>query len=231
VPKDLYAVDLKNAVGHELSDEEVDQRYKELMLEVEVVQLEETALLRCLIKNHGLRRIFAEGLTPQDLPNYKETIALLRDMEKNQIAPLRKQLSDVRDLLKRTTPGTDRFHRAKKIESEINEMTDQHKVRSLEIGAAGRLLIAGEMKDVLPLDDADLLEESKPISPQGEFSLDPSKLKARHDAQIRTVLERGTFGLIMLGAGHDLSDSVRRLDKDECEYIRVTTRRVKDFSQ
>jgi hypothetical protein len=35
------------------------------------------ALLRCLIKHHRLRRIFAERLTAKDLPNYRERIAVL----------------------------------------------------------------------------------------------------------------------------------------------------------
>jgi hypothetical protein len=35
--------------------------------------------------------------------------------------------------------------------------------------------------------------------------------------------------MIILGGSHDLSDNVRRLGR--CEYIRVTTRRFKEFSE
>ena len=55
---------------------------EELLLEVEIVQIEQMAFLRCLIKHHSLRRIYAEGLTPQGLSNYHEKIGVLRDMEK-----------------------------------------------------------------------------------------------------------------------------------------------------
>src|SRR6185437_13734048 len=108
VPKDLYAIDLKNATGRELSQEEIDRLHRELLLEVEAVQLEEMALLRCLIKYHGLKRIYCEGLTANDFPNYKEKVAVLREMERTQISELRRQLADVRGLLEGMEPNTDR---------------------------------------------------------------------------------------------------------------------------
>jgi hypothetical protein len=160
-------------------------------LEVELVQLEQLALLRCLIKDHGLRRIFAEGLTAKDLPNYRERIAALRDMERDQIPEFREQLMRVQELSSA---------QARRVESEIVGMLDQHKVRLLQLGAAGRLLIAGEIDEVLPLDDAEPLEQAKRIT--------PATLEARHDAQIRAVLKNGPLALIVLGGAHDLSDSV-----------------------
>jgi len=231
VPKDLYAIDMNNAKGRELSAVEIDQLHEELLLMVEAVQIEQMGLLRCLVRHHGLKRIYSEGLTTNGLPNYQEMVAVLRDMEANQISELRKQLGDVRELLKGSDPKTDRHEKAKKIEAEISGMIDQHQLRLLEFGAAGRLLIAGEIQEVLPLDDGDLLEKSKPITPGGKVRLDPEKLKARHDAQVKAVIDKGDFGLIVLGGAHDLSDSVRRLGQGRCEYIRVTTRRFKEFSE
>jgi hypothetical protein len=187
--------------------------------------------LRCLIKNHGLKRIYCEGLTPNDLPNYKEKVAVLKDMEHSQISELRKELADVRAILKRADPDAERHKQAKKIEAEITGMIDQHRLRLLELGAPGRLLIAGEIEEVLPLDDADLLASAKPVTPEGKIRLDPEKLKARRDAQVKGVLERGAFGLIVLGGSHDLSDNVRRLGQGRCEYIRVTTKRFKESSE
>jgi hypothetical protein len=39
----------------------------------------------------------------------------------------------------------------------------------------------------------------------------PEKRKARNDAQVKLVMERGNFGLIVLGGSHDLTDSAGRL--------------------
>src|SRR5208283_4725144 len=98
VPKDLYALDMRDSHGRTLSTDEIDRLHEELLLEVEAVQLEQMSLLRCLIRHHGLRTVFCEGLTKNDLPNYHEKIAVLQDMEKNQIPHLRRQLQEARDL-------------------------------------------------------------------------------------------------------------------------------------
>ncbi len=231
VPKDLYAIDLKAAHGRQLSDEEIDQLHRELLLECEIVQLEQMALLRCLIKYHGLKRIYCEGLTPSDLPDYNMRIDVLRKMVKEQVPQLEKQLADVRDLLKGMKPESERYQNAKKIEAEITGMLDQHKAQLLEVGAPGRLLVAGEIEEVLPLDDTVTLDQAKPITPDGKMKLDPMKLTARHDAQVKAVLEKSGFGLIVLGGSHDVSDSVRRLGAGKCEYLRITTKRFKEFSE
>lgn len=63
------------------------------------------------------------------------------------------------------------------------------------------------------------------------MKLDPEKLSARRDAQVKAVLDEGAFRLIVLGGFHDLSASVRRLGLGKCEYLRITTRRFKEFSE
>lgn len=60
VPRDLYALDLR-ASARGLTDDEIDRRYREFLLEVELVQLEQMALLRCLIRHHGLKRSSPKG--------------------------------------------------------------------------------------------------------------------------------------------------------------------------
>jgi hypothetical protein len=48
---------------------------------------------------------------------------------------------------------------------------------------------------------------------------------------MKGVMDKGAFGLIVLGGSHDLSENVRRLGEGQCEYIRMTTRRFKEFSE
>jgi hypothetical protein len=104
VSKELYALDMKQAQGRELTTEEIDRLHQELLLEVELVQIEQMAVLRCLIKHHGLNKVFSEGLAAKDLPDNRERIAVLGNMERNQIAELRKQLGDVREMMKGMEP-------------------------------------------------------------------------------------------------------------------------------
>ena len=137
VPKELYAIDMKQAHGRELTAEEIDQIHQELFLEVELVQLEQMAILRCLIKHHGLKRVFSEGFSTDELKTYREKVAVLRSMEKEQIPHLRQQLQEVRKLLGATA---EKKEMAEVIEAQLVTMLDDHKHRLLEMGAAGRLL-------------------------------------------------------------------------------------------
>jgi hypothetical protein len=230
VPKDLYALDLKAAYKRHLSDREIDLLHEELLLEVELVQIEQMALLRCLIKHHGLRRVVSEGLAEGELHAYKEKIAAHRGVENEKIPALRMQLAEVRALLARTKEAEDRYAKAQKIEVEILTLLDQHRVALLELGAAGRLLMSGELEEVLPLEDAEKLEQAKPVTPSGEVKVDPAKVEVRRDAQVQIALKHGQRALVILGGSHDLSASVDRVT-GSCEYIRVTTNRFKETGE
>ncbi len=91
------------------------------------------------------------------------------------------------------------------------------------------MLVTGDIEEVLPLEDADLLKAAKPIRPDGTVRFDADLQTARHDAQGNAVIGRDAVGLIVLGGAHDLSESVRRMGGGKCEYIRVTTKRVREF--
>ena len=43
-------------------------------------------------------------------------------------------------------------------------------------------------------------------------------------------MAHGPFALIVLGGGHDLSESVRRLSGGSCEYLPVTTARYREVA-
>jgi len=234
VPRDLYAIDLRQALGRQLSPEEIDHLHQELRLEVEIVQSEQLASLRCLIRHHGLKRLYAEGLTEAGLPVYREKVAVLREMEREQIPSLRKQLADTQRLIRgmeeADRANTERHKAAKEIERHILTLLEEHQSRLVEMGAAGRLLIAGEIDDVLPLDDGKLLDAANPVRPDGSVQLDPEGLRARQDAQVQAIVRREVVAVIILGGAHDLSPSIRSARPDRSEYLRVTTKRFREFA-
>lgn len=82
VPLDLYALDLRQAAGRNVSDEEIRQRHQGLLLEAELVQMDQEALLRCLVRHHGLKRVLAEGLTPGGVENYWAVMAALGETDR-----------------------------------------------------------------------------------------------------------------------------------------------------
>ena len=228
VAKDLYAIDMKQVHGRELTEQEIDQLHRELLLEVELVQLEQLAILRCLINHHGLKRVHSEGFSPNELEAYREKIGVLQAMERDQIPQIRKQLDEVRNLIE-TTTGEGK-EKAEGIERKLIVLLDGHKERLLEVGAAGRLLISGELEEVLPLEEDGAMEHANPITPNGTVRHEENKLEARHDAQLRELAKAGPVCVIVLGGAHDLTSSIRRAGND-WEYIQVTTRGYREAGE
>jgi hypothetical protein len=93
----------------------------------------------------------------------------------------------------------------------------------LEMGAAGQLLLSGELEDVLPLEDARLYEKTNPLSEDGRIELKPKIIEAREDAMVKKILDGGPFAFMVLGGGHDLSGNIERLSGGLCEYLTVET--------
>jgi hypothetical protein len=66
VPRDQFALDLRSRQPS-LSDAAIDREYERHVAEVEAVQLEQEAVLRCLAQHHGLGRVRVEGLTREEM--------------------------------------------------------------------------------------------------------------------------------------------------------------------
>jgi hypothetical protein len=216
VPRDLYAVEVRDEFGRGVSEKDVDDLHRGLVLRAEVVQAEQLALLRCFVRHHGLKRVLAEGLTPSGVKNYEAIVEEFREMDR-QLAPLMREFGRYRG----KNPDID---------YKIRLMTRERDGRLAEYRAAARLAVAGE-PEILPLDDDELLEAAKPVTPDGRVRADPRKVEARHDSQVRAALASGPCAFVILGGDHDLSASVRRLGGGSAEYLRVTTRAYREFDR
>jgi hypothetical protein len=222
VDRDDYAADLRSLSDGPLSDEEIDSRFSDLLDEVELVQEQQLAVLRSLIKLHGLKRIHVEGLTEQDKFIFDAKISALRKVGQ-QLADLRKDNSE---LLADKEPDAE----TKKIIDGIEQVEQQYRRNLLQIGAAGKLLLSGELESVLPLEDAEAYAAANPVDEDGAVTLDQKKIKTRQDGQVRLLLDNGPFAVIVLGGAHDLSDNVNRLSGGKAEYIRVEVEAWKKFA-
>jgi hypothetical protein len=111
----------------------------------------------------------------------------------------------------------------------IDGFLEQHRLDLLQIGAAGRLYLSGELKAVEALDDADALAASKPQIVDGKLQLEVLA-EEREDAQVRRLVAHGPVTVAIFGGGHDLSDNVETLT-DRCgEYIRICTTKYIEFA-
>lgn len=220
ISRDRFAAELRASANQALSDGEINSQCRQFVADADSLQAEEMELLRVLIKNHGLKRIHAEGFSEKDLPAYREKIASLKALETNQIARLKQQLAEVQEVLA-DKPSPE----ARSAEGKILAMLADFQERLIEMGAAGRLLISGEIEDVLPIEDAEPLDASNSITPDDKSRLDQARVTARQDAIVKNALNSGPLCLMILDGEQDLTDSIKRIGGGKCEYIRVTTKR------
>lgn len=89
----------------------------------------------------------------------------------------------------------------------------------LEIGAPGRLLMAGEVNEVLPLEDAEALDAAAPVRHREGMLFDDETVWLRRQAMARN-LQREGLALIVLGGSHDLGTHLG----GDVLYIQVTPR-------
>jgi hypothetical protein len=89
---------------------------------------------------------------------------------------------------------------------------------SLEVGTPGRLWLAGDIADVLPLEDEAELQAAKPVV-NGKLAPNKAKIEARREAMVAQLPKEG-LALIVLGGSHDLG----MLLPPDTLYIQVTPR-------
>jgi hypothetical protein len=171
------------------------------------------ALLRSLIRHHGLTVVFVEGVPPADLVGFRDAAVTLRGMEAEEIPRLRRKIEEAREL----------GQAGESIVATMQGLLDDHQRRLLMMGSAGRLLMSGELDDVAAMEDPMVFAAADPVTADGAVEFDAAKREAREDALVRAMLAPRRAAVCVLGGDHNLADNVHRLAGDRCEYLRVTT--------
>jgi hypothetical protein len=100
----------------------VEALYRRHLEQVEHVQGEQAALLRRLARGHGLRRVYAEGLTKEGAGAYKDKALALAAVGRDDLSGLREQQREARELaltlVAAGKAGTVGHKKAKAIEAE-----------------------------------------------------------------------------------------------------------------
>lgn len=200
VPRKQYEADLNSLRDKPLTDEESFEEFQKFRDEVEAVQQEQIKLLRVLIRKHGLKKLFCEGLAVEETEKYRSLLATL----------------------KRSAKYVNRG------DSPIDLLV-QHEFQNdlLMVGALGRLLMEGELDDVLPTETQESLQAGAPFDAEGSVKLDDSKIEQREDVIVEHLLKGGPVSMIVLGGAHDLSDNL----PNNCEYIRVATNEYRKLAE
>lgn len=87
----------------------------------------------------------------------------------------------------------------------------------LLFGAPAALLVSEKIRRVLPLENEAAHALANPLVGKA-IAPDAEAIRAREKAMVQAVLSRGKFGVIVLGASHDLSAVVPA----DCDYWRLT---------
>ena len=64
--------------------------------------------------------------------------------------------------------------------------------------AADRLYLAGELEAALPLDDAEILDASKPVGEDGVVDFDAAAIETRERAIARRLVDHGPGAMLSL---------------------------------
>lgn len=224
--RDVFDADVQSVNDEPISSDELDELYEDFLREVEQVQAEQMVILRFLIRHHGLRQVYSEGLTKRDMLIFKAKIGVMKKLEAElpgygrDLAHAKLRLLELR---KEGQTDSDEYRTNEKLADEIEALFHQHRLELLRVGAAGRLLMAGELAAVLPIESETPFEGANPVSEDGTVTLDLKKNEQREDAQVRNLLKGEPLVVVVLGGAHDLSDNIIRLADESCRYVSVTT--------
>ena len=181
VDKQSFALDVRDTSEKPLSDAEIDDLHEDHRTTVAAVQKQQRRLMLSLVKRHGIRRVFHEGLVAEQLPAYKRRIAALKK-------------------LKPFLKGDDPLEQFIRHEYETD---------LLRLGVPGQLLIDGQIEAVLPAEDKAAYEAANPVKPDGRIVFDQKAIEARENAIVRKMLHQSSkVAVVVLGGSHDLSDNI-----------------------
>ena len=163
---------------------------------------------------HGIKRVWVEGLTPSDMPAFGELIKQTKTVEAD--------IPQLQEMLARSKGLKD----SERASQEILGLLDEQRQRRLQIGASGQLLMAGELAEIIPLDDDQTHAAANPLR-KNKVVLSSAEFAAREEAMAaRLSSSDDSVSVIVLGAAHDLG---RPLERRGVEYRRLVSGRVKQL--
>lgn len=212
VPKPYFVADLKET-DPTLTDDEIDERYAQHLNDVEELQRQQVELVRDLCKTHGLKNIFYEGVTDENLDACYQSNARVKRL----------------DTLQAEIDALGNDPEADSIRNKLESLRAELREESLQLGAIGHLIRSGEIADFLPLEDAGRLTDADPLRPDGKLRSNPAAEKAREDAMAKRLLATGPVAIVVLGGDHDLEDNLKKF-LPSVQYQKVQAAKYRELA-
>lgn len=154
------------------------------------------------------------GITQDEID--REYSQFLRSVESSQ----KNQMRALRHLIKE--------HNLKAV--YVEGVTEQNRIDQMELGAAGRLVVSGELQTILPAEDSAVFKAANPVQPDVAVDIDREAEERCEDAIVRNLMKADGVAVIILGGGHDLSDNIKR-NEGNCKYERVAAPKYKEVTK
>jgi hypothetical protein len=119
---------------------------------------------------------------------------------------------------------TNAFIELKDEEADLVERLDTLRGQRLKPGAVGRLVAAGELRAVLGLEDAKLLEAARQQRPGDDNLLRAAVEFVRLKEMARILLRSGPVVVAVIEGTHSLATALRLVGGERHEYVTVTVR-------
>lgn len=197
-PED-FAADLRDQDSG-ITQEEIDKSYREFLNDLKKEIRGQMLLLKGLIHQHNLKAVYVEGVTDQ---NHKAVLRFIKVLKGYEA-----------DKLEQPESAFDKL------------VAEQNKIDRLELGAAGQLVLSGDLQTILPAEEAKAYEGANPLKSGGpsDFSkkieFDRQANERREDAIVRNLMKADGVAVITLGMAHNLHDNMKRLGVTS-RYVRT----------
>jgi len=88
-------------------------------------------------------------------------------------------------------------------------MRHEYQTDMLALGAPAQLLLDGQIKAVVPAEEAKAYAAANPVKDDGTIVFDEKANETREDAIVRSLMKAsGKTAIVVLGGAHNLSDNV-----------------------
>ncbi len=228
-----YLMEVTNRAERSYSEEELLLLYENQVLETEIENSQQEAILRVLIR-HGVHDAYTEGFTDERIPGFQRMVASLRkgESEKKKLVDLLGEYRQIQARLIAEGYAESRtFQKLLNAISTLELALQSHRLAMLAMGPAGGLLVQGELNEVHPADDEQALSHAVSLVEAGLFKT-PAFKEAQKERDKKTMqkLRSGEPGLkvLIMGGAHSYTEEASKAG--DCSILELRTQAYMNFA-
>jgi hypothetical protein len=193
--KDDFFVALKQKADGGVSQTQLNSLYDEYILQIRLMQIEHSVIVRCLVRNHGLRRIYVESITDGDFALSKNGVEVGRHGD----------VLEPKENSRLAVVGTT--HWMKGLQGDVPSEFQDWEIKDVPHS------VLSSSESIFKR-----FNNSKKVVQKVVYKRSHQMM----DTEVRFILTDGACCLI-IGDDNDFAENVNRIAEGKCEYIRIQT--------